>query len=373
MTSLTMESILQSVAQAKARGEQIFDFSLSNPNLGIRAEMKALLCDVINQEDDAMFGYAPSQGYCETRSAIAKHIQVHSTRERTAEDITIVPGAAGGLCVLMKALLEPGEEVIGVKPYFPSYVHYIEHANGHYIPVDCDPTFELDVDAIMRAITPLTKVILLNSPNNPSGRIYSAEKLQVLSNRLLDLREKEGRFIHVVSDEAYERVTYNGKLPPTIADYYPNCLRVVSFSKDLGFAGLRVGYIESTPQYREVKLQVRLGELIRNLGYVNTSTILQKALVKGLNLTVPMATYKEQCDVLKQVLDDADIPFVEPEGGLFLFAKAPNGDTNQFIGQLLNQGIVVVPGAMYGMSEYFRISTTVDIETIRASASAWKV
>ena len=190
-TSNPMEAILNKLQEARNNGEKMFDFTLSNPNLGVSNAMKSILISVVDSARNEDFGYAPSQGLLSTRQTIADDLNLQAQRNWsvTAQDITIVPGAAGGLCALFKALLQQDDEVIGVKPYFPSYTHYIENAGAHYVPVDAHEDFALNIDNVIAAINEKTKVILLNSPNNPSGVIYSAEQLAQLAQKLTELAQ----------------------------------------------------------------------------------------------------------------------------------------------------------------------------------------
>jgi aspartate aminotransferase len=282
-------------------------------------------------------------------------------------------GAAGALNVIFKSLLDPKDEVIVLKPFFVEYPFYVNNYGGVVKFVKTQDDFSLDIEAIARAINKKTKAIIINSPNNPTGKVYRKKNIADLAALLKKKSKRLRKTIYLVSDEPYNEIVYDHVKVPSVLKAYPNSIVACSYSKTLSLPGERIGYIAVTPKMREAKdLISALILCTRILGFVHAPALMQKIVVKLQNATVDMKVYQKKRDLLCSELSKAGYKFAKPEGAFYLFVKSPIPDDVKFVKILLKKNILVVPGSGFGGPGYFRIAYCVDDATIINSIQGFK-
>lgn len=360
--------------KTKYGADAVCDFSLGNPDLPPPPQVKQGLLELAENADKPFaFGYMPNAGYPEVRSALAEYLGKEQATKVDSGDVIITCGAAGALNALFKAVLEPCDKVVCPTPFFVEYVFYTDNHGGEFVPVRSKPgTFELDMTAMEEAIDEKTRVVLINSPNNPSGVIYSEGQLKELIS-LLNAKTKEyGRPIYLISDEPYRFLVYDGATVPPLLSAYEYAVVIGSFSKSLSLAGERVGYAAVCPSMPN-KEQL-LGGLIfanRILGYVNAPAIGQLLAAKALNTPVDLDVYAARRKAMAEVLDAAGYNYTMPNGAFYFFPEAPGGDDTAFVQALLEEKILAVPGKGFGFPGYFRLTFCVGEDVIKRSAEGF--
>jgi len=353
--------------------ENVFDFSLGNPDLPPPQEVAQGLKELAEQVSKPFaLGYMPNAGLPEVRQALAKYLSQEQKVELEEQNIIVTCGAAGGLNALFRAILEPGDEVVCPAPYFVEYSFYVQNFKGILKTVPCKPlTFELDLDGLEAAIGPKVRAVLINSPNNPTGQVYSEEELNALVDVLKAKSRQFGRPILLVSDEPYRFLTYDQVQVPSILSLYADSVIVSSFSKSLALAGERVGYIAVCPQM-EQKEDLLAGLVLTNriLGYVNAPVIGQYLILKSLGSLVDTEKYELRRKVMAEVLSNAGLEFSLPKGGFYFFPKAPHEKDHEFVRILIEEKVLAVPGSGFGYPGYVRFAFCVDENIIARSADA---
>ncbi len=352
--------------KAEVGAENVFDFSLGNPDIKPPKNFFLELENLAKEEKDGVHGYMPNGGFPFVKEAIAKKVSKDHDVEIEGNSIIMTCGAAGGLNTIFKTILNPDDEVIVIKPYFVEYGFYISNHNGKMVLVDSSEDFSLNIENIKKAITSKTKAILINSPNNPTGKIYQEEQIIELSNLLKEKSTKENP-IYLISDEPYREIIYNNAKVPSILKYYENSIIVTSYSKTLSIPGERIGYIAVNPHIEDLQLLMS-GLTLSNriLGFVNAPAIMQRVVAKLINETVDVNIYEKRRDVFVAGLKKAGYEFTIPEGAFYIFVKSP-GDDIKFVNHLKSFNILVVPGTGFGGPGYFRISYCVADSTIEKS------
>ncbi|CAH2030957.1 pyridoxal phosphate-dependent aminotransferase [Trichlorobacter ammonificans] len=354
--------------------DRVFDFTLGNPEVEPPASFKAALCDLATNPLPGMHRYMNNAGYQETRAAVAARVSRESGLPVTADEVIMTCGAGGALNVVLKAILNPGEEVIILAPYFVEYKFYIDNHGGVPVEVWTDrETFRLDLAAIELAITPKTRAIIINTPNNPTGVIYRADELAALGALVSSVQRKSGHHIYVISDEPYARLAYDGQPVPSVFPLIENSVVVSSHSKDLALPGERIGYLAANPRMATAPQFIEAAVFCnRTLGFVNAPALLQR-LVAGLqDESVDIAAYQEKRDLLYDKLTSLGFSLVKPDGAFYLFPKSPIADDVEFVKLAQKHLILLVPGSGFGAPGYFRIVYCVDRETILRSFAAWE-
>lgn len=364
--------------ELKARfGEDaVCDFSLGNPDVPPPAAAGAALHRLADEAARPLaLGYCPNAGIPSVREAIAAHLSKEQQLALNADDVVMTVGAAGALVCFFRATLEPGDEVIVSSPYFVEYGNYCGHFGGVLKPVPSKDDFSLDLDAIAAAITPKTRAIIVNSPNNPTGVIYSREEL----SRLFALVEAENarreKPVFVLSDEPYRAFAFDGAVVPAVMPMSPFAVVLGSFSKTLSMAGERVGYIAVSPELSKADGGTLVSTLIlvnRTLGFVNAPVLGQRLAAAICAETVDLATYDRRRRLMAEVLSAAGIEFIMPKGAFYFFPKAPGGDDLAFVDALLAERILAVPGSGFGRAGHIRLSCSVDERIIARSADGFK-
>ena len=356
--------------------DHVFDFSLGNPDLPPPPSARAALEQIAAQTVEARaLGYISNAGLPQLREALAAKLAVEQeTPGLKAEQVLISCGAAGALSAFFRAVLEPGDEVVCPSPYFVEYGSYCGHFGGVLVPVPARlPTFDLDVEAMLAAIGPRTRAILLNSPNNPTGCIYPAATLAKFAQALERLNAGRERPIFLLSDEPYRFLAYDHAAVAAMLPLSRFAVVVGSFSKSLSIAGERIGYLAIRPDMPDGGLLMQAVTLTtRTLGFVNAPIIGQRMALAMLNDGVDLAIYAERRDVMARVLTEAGIRFTLPRGAFYFFPEAPGGDDLAFVQRLLQENILAVPGRGFGCPGHFRLSFSVETDTIARSADGFR-
>ena len=312
--------------------DQVFDFSLGNPVIEPPQRFYDVLQQLARQPLPGMHRYMPNVGYAETRAAFAGQLAQETGMPFTENHIVMVVGAAGGLNVVLKALLDPGDEVVIFSPYFVEYHFYVDNHQGVTKVVPTDAAFNLDLAALEAALSARTKVVLINSPNNPSGVVYPAATLQALSG-LLDRKQAEfGSTIYLVSDEPYKKLLFDGLTFPEVYPYYANSMTVMSHAKDLGLPGERIGYIAVNPACADVReLLDGFSFTNRTLGFVNAPALMQHVITHLQGMTIDVGLYERKRDFFCDHLAAMGYTFVRPQGAFYIFPRAPLPDDVAFV------------------------------------------
>ncbi|MBO4326512.1 MAG: pyridoxal phosphate-dependent aminotransferase [Clostridia bacterium] len=361
-----------SMLKAKYGEENVYDFALGNPD---PEPDKEIIDDIIALADEpGIHKYMSNAGFADVRSTVAAHMSEESGREFTADEIVMVTGAAAGLSVTFHSLLDPGDEVITLAPYFMEYNSYVGNQGGTVKPVNTLPdTFRPDIPAIAAAIGPRTKAIILNSPNNPSGAVYPEEDLEALRDVLDEAEKRTGNPVYVVSDEPYAKIVYDGVKVPSVARIFKNSITVNSFSKSLALPGERIGYIAVNPDLPDKEtLEAALVYSNRTLGFVNAPSLFQKVAARHLDRSVGLDAYKERRDMLYEIVTDAGFKCLKPQGAFYLFPKSPIPDDKKFAEIALRHRTIVVAGSGFSYPGYFRLAYCVSRGMIKRSAGAFR-
>ena len=360
----------EGVRMKRERGtDAVFDFSLGNPDMEPPAGVLDALRRVAAGSRPGSHGYMPNPGYPQVREAVAKKLCRETGLNFTAEDVFMTVGSAGACNVILKSILDPGDEVIVLAPYFAEYQFYISNHGGRMVVVDTDATFLPDVERIGAAITPRTRAILLNTPNNPTGRVYPESVLRDLDGLLA----RTGQPIIVISDEPYKSFVYDGRRQTEVASCIANTVICNSWSKSLGLPGERIGYLALSPQLPDAAaLRGACAFANRILGFVNAPAIWQWVMLEAADEMVDIAPYERRRNLLCDALEAIGYEVRRPEGAFYLFLKTPIPDDVAFTRRLAEEGVLAVPGTGFGRSGYIRLSLTIPLERIEKSISGFE-
>ncbi len=351
--------------------ENVFDLSLGNPILEPPARFKEELRRLALEPLAGMHRYMPNAGYPETRQAVAAWYARETDLPIAASDVLMTCGAGGGLNVLFRCILDPGDQVLVLAPYFAEYRFYIENHGGEIVVVPTGPGFQPDPDRIAAAIGPRTKAILVNSPNNPTGAVYGRASLEAVGRVLAEAQRRHGHEIYFVSDEPYRRIAYDGVEVPWPFSFHRETIVVTSHSKDLGLAGERIGMLVLGPEVTEKA--ALMGGLVfanRTLGFVNAPALMQRLVAKLQGETIDVGAYRAKRDRLHAALAGAGYDVALPQGAFYLFPRCPEGDDVRFALRLVEEGVLVVPGRGFGWPGSFRISYAVEDRVIEGAIPA---
>ena len=347
--------------KAQIGAENVFDLSLGNPVIEPPAEFKDELRRLASEPTAGMHRYMPNPGYMETRQAVAGSLSEETGLPFEGGDIVMTCGAAAAANVVLKTILNPGDEVIILAPYFFEYLYYIDNHDGVAVVVNTTDRFRLDLPAIEQAVTPRTRAIIVNSPNNPSGVVYSAEEIAGLADLLQRKQSEHGTEIFLISDEPYKRIIFDGMDFPQIVPSFDNSIIVTSHAKDLALPGERIGFIAINPNYGEKEeLAGGFSFCNRTLGFVNAPALMQHVVRNLQGVSVDPDYYQRKRDFLHTALMEMGYDTVKPEGAFYLYPKAPIEDDVAFTRELLQSNVLVVPGRGFGTPGYFRISYCVE-------------
>ena len=361
-------------ARAKEIGrENVYDFSLGNPSVPAPAcvgeSIERLLRDT---PPEILHGYTSAAGAPEVRAAVADYIKTAFGVPMRADLVYMTCGAAASLTITLNALCEKGDEFVVIAPFFPEYTVFIRRAGGKSVPVRADARFHLDLPALENAIGKSTKAVLLNSPNNPTGAVYSKEELQALAGLLRRKSAERGEPVFLIADEPYRELSY-GKEVPYLMNEYENTIVCYSFSKALSLAGERIGYIAVGPACEGAEqIFAAVCGAGRSLGYVCAPALFQRVCAENLGKSSDVSAYRENRDLLCGALTDYGFSCVEPEGAFYLFMKSPEPDAKAFCERAKKYELLLVPSDTFGVGGYVRVSYCVARETIARSLPAFE-
>ena len=360
--------------KAQIGEDNVFDFSLGNPSVPPPAQVEEALENVLKTRDPVqVHGYTSAQGDASVRSAIAGYISKNYGVPQTADLIYMTCGAAASLAITFNALLNAGDEVITIAPYFPEYKVFCEHAGGVLVPVKGEAgTFQPDIAAVRAAITPKTKAVLINSPNNPSGVVYSEERITQLCKVLKECKER-GQTIYLIADEPYRELVFGGVKVPYIMNYYDESIVCYSFSKSLSLPGERIGYIAVDPAMHNAgEVYAAVCGAGRALGYVCAPALFQLIIPEVLGLTADISVYERNRDTLSAALESYGFTVVRPDGAFYLFVQSPEPDSDAFAERAKEHELLIVSAKSFGVEGYVRISYCVSPEMIARSLPAFR-
>lgn len=349
--------------------ENVFDYTLGNPDVEPPAQVIAALRRVASDGVRSSHGYMPNAGYQAVREMAAAKLHKETGVPFAADDVIMTVGSAGACNVLLKAILDPGDEVIVLKPYFSEYPFYVSNHGGQMVLVETGDEFLPDVAAIEAAITPRTRAIILNTPNNPTGRVYPEPVLRDL-NVVLDRAPQP---IIAISDEPYKSLVYDGKKQPEVASLIANTAICNSWSKSQAIAGERIGYLALSPNLPDLA-DLRRACIFTNriLGFVNAPAIWQRVMLECADATVDVAGYEQRRNVLCDGLQKIGYEVRRPEASYYVFLKTPISDDVEFVKVLAAEGVLAVPGTGFGRSGYIRLSLTIPLDYVRRSITGFE-
>ena len=377
--SMTRSSWIREMFEEGARlkaihgEEKVHDFSLGNPILEPPEIVHQQLLEMISQPQPGMHRYMPNAGFDQTRNFVADELKKETGLEFEAEDTVMCSGAGGGLNVVMKALLDAGDEVLTPSPFFVEYGAYATNHGGVLKTVSTTETFELDLEAFDVALNPKTKIVIINTPNNPTGVIYSQESLDQLGGLIRKKEQEFGHPIILVADDIYRRLVFDGMKSGDVLLSHPHSIRVHSHSKDLGLPGERIGFIAIHPGIPE-RETVRQALVLSNriLGFVNAPALMQRILPFMEGASVDVSVYQNLRDRFYEMLTGLGFDVVLPRGAFYLFPKSPEPDDVAFVRRAQQEQILVVPGSGFGGPGHFRISICCTEEAIERSRSGFE-
>lgn len=354
--------------------ENVFDYSIGNPNIEAPSEIKDIIIKILNEENtNKLHVYMNNSGYEDVREGIAENINVKYNTKLNYENIVMTCGAAGGLNIILKSILNPGDEVIIFAPFFGEYINYVNNFDGKIKIISADTkSFQPNLKELEKEITSKTKAIIINSPNNPSGVIYN-ENTIIKMSKILKMKEEElGSQIYLISDEPYREIIYDNAKVPCILNYYDNSFIGYSYSKSLSLPGERIGYVVVNSKIKDFKEMVAsLNIANRILGFVNAPSLFQRVIKESLNLEVDSNIYKKNRDLLYNHLIQIGFECMKPEGTFYLFPKSPIDNDVKFCEDAKKFNILAVPGSTFGCPGYFRLSYCISYEKIEKSLKAF--
>jgi aspartate aminotransferase len=354
--------------KAERGAENIFDFTLGNPSEDPPKGVLEAFRRLAEKNAPGSHGYMPNAGFPAVRQKIAEQLRRDSGVEFTGDLIIMTVGCAGAMNAALKAILDPGDEVMVLMPFFPDYQFYISNHGGRMVPVETDKDFSLDVAAIEAKITPKTRVIVLNSPNNPTGAIYSESELRDLEAVL----QRADHPIVVLSDEPYKSIVYDGGKAPEIASFISNCVITTSYSKTWALAGERIGYMAISPKLPGAEaLSHACTFTNRILGFINAPAIWQLVTAEAPEESPDLSVYQDKRDLMCDGLAKIGYEVHKPKGAFYVFPKTPIADDTAFVRILQAEGVLAVPGSGFGRAGYIRLSLTVPRDTIVRSMPAF--
>lgn len=387
MISNKMETLLQGNSTIRAMfeegkklaqiygSENVYDFSIGNPNVEPPENIKTTINEILSsQSPNLVHGYMNNSGYEDVRENIASYLNKKENLNLDLKNIVMTCGAAGGLNIILKTLLNPNDEVITFAPYFMEYNNYVNNFDGKLVVVPTDiNNFEPNLEVLEKSITPKTKAIIINNPNNPTGVIYSSEFLTNLAN-LLEAKQKEfNTNIYLISDEPYREIVYDGSVVPCLLKYYKNTFIGYSYSKSLSLPGERIGYVVINNNMDEFdKIVDSLNIANRILGFVNAPSLFQRVVAKCLDSEVDINIYKKNFDLLYNHLIALGFTCVKPHGTFYLFPRTPIEDDKKFCEDAKKFNLLLVPGSSFGCPGHVRISYCVSYDTVKNSLPAFE-
>ncbi len=348
--------------------DKVFDLSLGNPILEPPPEFRTELMRIAQDETTGTHRYMPNGGFPETRAAVALELADETGLPFSGDDVMMTVGAAGALNVILRSILDQDDEVVLFAPFFAEYVFYVSHQGGQVKLAGCDEDFQPDPESLAAAITPRTRAVIVNSPNNPTGVVYPAELIAELGEVIRDAEARYGTEIYLVADEPYRKLIYSDCPYAFIYSHHLRSLVATSHSKDLGLAGERIGYIATNPSDPgRGDFMDAASFALRTLGFVNAPAIMQRIVARIQGAQVDVDAYRKKRDFIYSELTRMGYECVEPQGAFYIFPKSPMPDDTEFVRLLQSKLVLTVPGIGFGTPGYFRASYCVDDRTLEGS------
>ena len=355
--------------------ENVYDFSLGNPSVYPPVKLKTVIKRLVdNMSPDYLHGYMNNSGYEEVREKIAASLNKRFDTKFSFKNIIMTVGAAGGLNVILKTILNPGDEVVTFSPYFGEYRHYTENYGGKLLAVrpNTEGNFKPDIDDLKNTVTSKTKALIINTPNNPTGVVYSEEDIKNIASVLKEKSSEVGHTIFLISDEPYRELVYDSLKVPYLTKYYDNTIVCYSYSKSLSLPGERIGYLVIPDEVEDFEeMIISAGTATRILGFVNAPSLMQLAIAECLDENVDIKIYENNRNKLTAILDKLDFSYVRPEGAFYLFMKTPEDD-KAFAEKAKKERLLLVPGSAFGCPGYVRIAYCVSPAVIDNSYGAFE-
>lgn len=361
--------------KAQIGAENVFDFSLGNPNVPAPESVKEVLADLIQKEDPvALHSYTSAQGDAKVRQAIAEYVNGQHGTSLTADNFYMTVGAAASLTISLKALAEPEDEFIVFSPFFPEYRVFVEGVGAKLVVVESDPKdFHIDKEAFRLAVTPHTKGVIVNSPNNPSGVVLTEECIQGICQVLEEKQKEYGKEIFLIADEPYRELVYGDVKVPYLMNYYDNTLVCYSYSKSLSLPGERIGYIAVSDHIKDWKnVYAAVCGAGRVLGYVCAPSLFQKVIARCQGQVSDVSVYKKNRDILYNALTEYGYRCIKPDGAFYLFVESLEKDAAAFSEKAKEFELLLVPADSFGTPGFVRISYCVSTKQIEDSLPAFK-
>ena len=373
------KSVIRQLSEfATRRGEEIgyenvFDYSLGNPSVPVPREFTEEMVRMLNTEEtNVLHGYSPSLGIPGVREAVAASLERRFGLPYRKEHIFMAVGAAGALAHAFRLVTEPGDEILTFAPFFPEYHPYVDLTGARLkvVPADTEQ-FQINFAAFEEMLSPKTMAVLINTPNNPSGIVYSTETIKKLAQVLRDKSEEYGHDIYLISDEPYREIVFEGVDAPCISAYYDNTIMCYSFSKSLSLPGERIGYVAVNPACSDAADMVQMcGQISRGIGHNCPPSIIQLAVAEVLDKTAELSVYETNMNILYKELQSLGFTCVKPGGTFYIFPKALEEDAKIFCEKALQYDLVLVPGDTFGCPGYFRMAYCIDTEKVERSLAA---
>ncbi len=373
------KSVIRQLSEfATARGkeigyENVFDYSLGNPSVPVPERFTNTLIELLKNKDSMeLHGYSPSLGIASVKEKIAKSLNKRFGMDYTGNHIFPATGAAGAIAHAVRCVTKPGDEVLGIAPYFPEYQLYINLTGAHLAIVPANTAdFQINFEKLEEMLTEKTAAVLINTPNNPSGAVYSAGTLKKLSELLSDKQKKYGHDIFLISDEPYREIIFDGVDAPYVSGFYDNTLSCYSFSKSLSLPGERIGYVAVNPRCRDGELICAIcGQISRGIGHNCPPSLMQLGVAEVLDETADMSVYETNRNILYKELTALGFSCVKPGGTFYIFPKALEEDAVVFCKKALDYDLVLVPSDSFGVPGYFRMAYCIDTEKVERSLEA---
>jgi len=359
--------------KAEIGADKVFDFSIGNPSVPAPPCVEEAIRDLLDHTDSvALHGYTPAAGLPSLRKALAADLQTRYDAPVDENLIYVTCGAAAGLAICVRGLMNPGEEAIAFAPFFPEYRMFVEGAGGKLVTVSPLEGLQPDLDALETCITEKTRLVIVNTPNNPSGVVLSAESLTRLGQILRRAEERYGQPIYLVSDEPYRELVYDGKKVPCVLHYYDDAIIDYSYSKSLSLPGERIGYLAvSTRMTEKENVFAALAGAGRACGFVNAPSMMQRVIERCIGQTSDISVYKAHRDLLYNGLRELGYDCVYPDGAFYLFVKTPEPDAKAFAERAKKHELLLVPSDDFGLPGYVRLAYCVSEDQIRRSLPAF--
>lgn len=376
---LSGKSVIRQLSEfATARGEEIgyenvFDYSLGNPSVPVPREFTDCMIELLSTQDtNVLHGYSPSLGITSVREKVAASLEKRFGLPYRKEHIFMASGAAGALAHAFRLVSQPGDEILTFAPFFPEYHPYVDLSGAvlKVVPPDTE-AFQINFDKMEEMMNEKVMAVLINTPNNPSGVVYSSETLKKLAEVLKRKSEEYGHTIYLISDEPYREIVFSGVDAPCVSKFYPDTIMCYSFSKSLSLPGERIGYVAVSPQCGDAETMIQMcGQISRGIGHNCPPSIIQLAVAEVLDKTADLKVYETNRDILYKELINLGFTCVKPGGTFYIFPKALEEDAKKFSRKALKYDLILVPGDSFGAPGYFRMAYCIDTEKVERSLEA---